>query len=104
MFQRLIHKHAPSFVTTVAPWRGGGGGVLPNVSYIGMCCCEGYGFKQFSLGSKKIICYYLKMKIKLNPIKFTCNLVSVFKLHSTGQCMQLTEVTVTVVSRIVMLG
>ena len=47
--------------------RGGGGGVLLNVVYIGMFCCEGYGFKQFSLGSKKIIYYYLKMKIELNP-------------------------------------
>ena len=49
--------------------RGGGGGegVLPNVGYIGMFCREGYGFKQFSLGSKKIIYYYLKMKIKSNP-------------------------------------
>ena len=24
--------------------RGGGGGVLPYTGYIGMCCCEGYGF------------------------------------------------------------
>ena len=23
----------------------GGGGVLPNEGYLGMCCCEGYGFK-----------------------------------------------------------
>ena len=46
---------------------GGGEGVLPNVGYIGMFCREGYGFKQFSLGSKKIIYYYLKMKIKSNP-------------------------------------
>ena len=24
---------------------GGGGGVLPYMGYIGMCCCEGYGFQ-----------------------------------------------------------
>ena len=23
----------------------GGGGVLPYMGYIGMCCCEGYGFQ-----------------------------------------------------------
>ena len=32
---------------------GGGGGLLPNMGYIGMCHCEGYGFqavfKQFTL-------------------------------------------------------
>ena len=37
--------------------RGGGWGVLLNVVYMGMFCCEGYSFKQFSLGSKKIIYY-----------------------------------------------
>ena len=25
---------------------GGGGGVLPYMSYIGMCRCEGYGFQR----------------------------------------------------------
>ena len=25
--------------------RGGGGGVLPYMGYIGMCRCEGYGFQ-----------------------------------------------------------
>ena len=25
--------------------RGGGGGVLPYIGYIGMCRCEGYGFQ-----------------------------------------------------------
>ena len=25
--------------------RGGGGGVLPYMGYIGMCCCEGYNFQ-----------------------------------------------------------
>ena len=24
---------------------GGGGGVLPDMSYIGMCRCDGYGFQ-----------------------------------------------------------
>ena len=28
----------------------GGGGVLPHITYIGMCRCEGYGFKQLGLG------------------------------------------------------
>ena len=27
------------------PGRGGGGGVLPYMGYIGMCRCEGYGFQ-----------------------------------------------------------
>ena len=34
--------------------RGGGGGVgegvLPYMGYIGMCHCEGMGFKQFTVG------------------------------------------------------
>ena len=25
--------------------RGGGGGALPNMGYMGMCRCEGYGFQ-----------------------------------------------------------
>ena len=29
---------------------GGGGGVLPYMGYKGMYRCEGYGFKQFTLG------------------------------------------------------
>ena len=53
------HKHAPSFVTTVPPW---GGGVLPNVGYIGMCFCEGYGFKQFSPPIKENYVLLLKNK------------------------------------------
>ena len=40
--------------------RGGGGGVLPNVDYIGMCCFEGYGFKQFSLPIKENYILLLK--------------------------------------------
>ena len=27
------------------PSNPGGGGVLPYMGYIGMCCCEGYGFQ-----------------------------------------------------------
>ena len=32
-------------VCAVGPFPGGGGGVLPNIGYIGMCRCEGYGFR-----------------------------------------------------------
>ena len=28
-----------------SPYPGGGGGVLPDMGYIGMCRCEGYGFQ-----------------------------------------------------------
>ena len=45
-------------LSQLSPRGGGGGGKeLLNVVYIGMFCCEGYGFKQLSLGSKKIIYY-----------------------------------------------
>ena len=29
----------------LSPFLPGGGGVLPYMGYIGMCCCEGYGFQ-----------------------------------------------------------
>ena len=43
------------------PWGAvGGGGIRPNVYYIGMCCFEGYGFKQFSLPIKENYILLLK--------------------------------------------
>ena len=39
---------------------GGGGGFRPNVYYVGMCCFEGYGFKQFSLPIKENYILLLK--------------------------------------------
>ena len=32
------------------PQGGGGGGVLPYMGYIGMCCWEGYGFQELYSG------------------------------------------------------
>ena len=34
----------PSYFQPGVGW-GGGGGVLSYMVYIGMCCCEGYGFQ-----------------------------------------------------------
>ena len=36
----LVH-----LVYLVIPEGGGGGGVLPYMGYIVMCCCDGYGFQ-----------------------------------------------------------
>ena len=41
---------AIGLVNSVLNWPNGqvkfsGGGVLPYMGYIGMCCCEGYGFQ-----------------------------------------------------------
>ena len=50
--------------------RGGGGGVLPYMGYIGMCRCEGYVFKQFTLGSGIIIIMRAQLfegRLALNP-------------------------------------
>ena len=44
-FVKDVHfRHASCSVK--CPGRGGGGGILPYMSYIGMCRCEGYGFQR----------------------------------------------------------
>ena len=43
----LIFLHGP---------RGGGGGqVLPSMSYIGMCRCEGYGFSRIGYRNQRVL-------------------------------------------------
>ena len=38
-------KNNSKALQTIHVTGGGGGGVLPYMGYIGMCCCEGYGFQ-----------------------------------------------------------
>ena len=38
-------KHTSGNSLSQLPGVEGGGGVLPYMGYIGMCCCEGYGFQ-----------------------------------------------------------
>ena len=40
-----VKKGMESCSGDYTPGWGGGGVVLPNMGYIGMCCCEGYGFQ-----------------------------------------------------------
>ena len=47
--KEVLPESREDFEVATAP-RGGGGEVLPYMGYIGMCRCEGYRFKQFTLG------------------------------------------------------
>ena len=46
--KEVLPESREDFEVATAP--RGGGGVLTYMGYIGMCRCEGYGFKQFTLG------------------------------------------------------
>ena len=42
----LLYGSTDQFLLPTPGYVPGGGGVLPYMSYIGMCRCEGYGFQR----------------------------------------------------------
>ena len=67
------------------PW-GGGGGVLPNMGYIGRCRCEGYGFQAFYSGMR-----YINQRVRV-IFQETDQLIEDFSLTSGNRKLKLKNI------------